>query len=222
MNLDDIRKVLDLVREHDLAEFELEQEGLKLRVRKAGHEIPSMAPAAPVAGAVPCPPPCRLAAAGRRPVPRRGAADGDGPGHRQVADRRHLLPRARARRAAFVEVGDPVREGPGALHHRGDEADERDRVGVRRRDRRASTSRTASRCSTASGCSRIKIAERPHVQEDPDRQPRRDRAARHLRVPRAGHQDRRRLLRGRRELAARPLRRRGRLHRPGRAAPTAT
>jgi acetyl-CoA carboxylase biotin carboxyl carrier protein len=45
MNLDDIRKVLDLVREHDLAEFEIEQDGLKVRVRKAGREVQLVSPA---------------------------------------------------------------------------------------------------------------------------------------------------------------------------------
>ena len=44
MNLDDIKKVLELVREHDLAEFELEQDGLKLRVRKAGSDVAGFAP----------------------------------------------------------------------------------------------------------------------------------------------------------------------------------
>ena len=63
MNLDDIRKVLDLVREHDLAEFEIEQDGLKVRVRKAGRDVqlvspaPMMVPAGPVLAptAVPAP-----------------------------------------------------------------------------------------------------------------------------------------------------------------------
>jgi acetyl-CoA carboxylase biotin carboxyl carrier protein len=36
MNLDDIKQILELVREHDLAEFELERDGLRVRVRKAG------------------------------------------------------------------------------------------------------------------------------------------------------------------------------------------
>jgi len=36
MDFSDIERILDLVRQHDLAEFELEKEGLKLRVRKAG------------------------------------------------------------------------------------------------------------------------------------------------------------------------------------------
>ncbi|HTI37138.1 MAG TPA: acetyl-CoA carboxylase biotin carboxyl carrier protein [Vicinamibacterales bacterium] len=36
MEFSDIERILELVRQHDLAEFELEKEGLKLRVRKAG------------------------------------------------------------------------------------------------------------------------------------------------------------------------------------------
>ena len=35
MDFEDIERILELIREHDLAEFEVEQEGLKLRVRKA-------------------------------------------------------------------------------------------------------------------------------------------------------------------------------------------
>ena len=53
MNLDDIRKVLDLVREHDLTEFELEQDGLKVRVRKAGHEVQLVSPAPMAVAAAP-------------------------------------------------------------------------------------------------------------------------------------------------------------------------
>jgi acetyl-CoA carboxylase biotin carboxyl carrier protein len=36
MNFEDIEKILELVRQHELAEFELERDGLKLRVRKGG------------------------------------------------------------------------------------------------------------------------------------------------------------------------------------------
>jgi acetyl-CoA carboxylase biotin carboxyl carrier protein len=62
MNVDAIRQILDLVREHELAEFELEQEGVKLRIRKQGATlaaagaVPIVAAAAPVvAAAVPAP-----------------------------------------------------------------------------------------------------------------------------------------------------------------------
>ena len=38
MNLDALKDILNLVREHELAEFEMEQDGLKVRVRKAGRD----------------------------------------------------------------------------------------------------------------------------------------------------------------------------------------
>jgi len=56
MDLDDIKQILDLVREHDLSEFELERDGLKLRVRKAGETVVAAAPA-PVAPVPVAPPP---------------------------------------------------------------------------------------------------------------------------------------------------------------------
>ena len=42
MEFDDIEKILALVREHDLAEFELERDGLKLKVKKAYGPAPAM------------------------------------------------------------------------------------------------------------------------------------------------------------------------------------
>jgi acetyl-CoA carboxylase biotin carboxyl carrier protein len=49
MEFDDIEKILTLVREHDLAEFELERDGLKLKVKKshAGGQSHSMLPMLP-------------------------------------------------------------------------------------------------------------------------------------------------------------------------------
>jgi len=57
MDLDDIKQILELVREHDLSEFELERDGLKLRIRKAGETVVAAAapPAVPVAVAPPPP-----------------------------------------------------------------------------------------------------------------------------------------------------------------------
>jgi len=54
MDFAEIEKILALVKEHELAEFELEREGLKLRVRKAGavptfHASPMPAVMAPMA-----------------------------------------------------------------------------------------------------------------------------------------------------------------------------
>jgi acetyl-CoA carboxylase biotin carboxyl carrier protein len=64
MDLNHLRELLDLVREHGLSEFEIEHEGLRLKVRRdaAGHAIatigstsPAVA-AAPVAAAAPATP----------------------------------------------------------------------------------------------------------------------------------------------------------------------
>ena len=64
MTLDEIKQILDLVREHELAEFELEQEGVKLRVRKKGQDAPAVVVSpAPLAHRAASPPP---AAARRR------------------------------------------------------------------------------------------------------------------------------------------------------------
>ena len=53
MDLDELKQLLDLVREHDLAEFEIEHEGLHLKVRKHLAAAPintHPAPAPAVAG----------------------------------------------------------------------------------------------------------------------------------------------------------------------------
>ena len=55
MEFDDIERILALVREHDLAEFELERDGLKLKVRK-GHAHVQMSPPPAPLSAVPLQP----------------------------------------------------------------------------------------------------------------------------------------------------------------------
>ena len=49
MDLDEIKQILDMMREHELAEFELERENVKLRLRKHvppswPHGVPSVPP----------------------------------------------------------------------------------------------------------------------------------------------------------------------------------
>ena len=51
MDLEQIKQILDLVREHDLSEFEIEHEGLRLKVRKdanGAHVVTLPAPPAPL------------------------------------------------------------------------------------------------------------------------------------------------------------------------------
>jgi len=47
MDLDNLKQILELVREHDLSEFEIEHEGLKLKIRKDAARGASSAPAVP-------------------------------------------------------------------------------------------------------------------------------------------------------------------------------
>jgi acetyl-CoA carboxylase biotin carboxyl carrier protein len=43
LEFDDIERILELVKQHELAEFELERDGLKLRIRKSGGGFPPLA-----------------------------------------------------------------------------------------------------------------------------------------------------------------------------------
>ena len=78
MNVDveAIKLLLELVREHELAEFELEQEGIKIRVRKQGAVHTLSAPAV----MMPAPPALALAPAAPAslPAPALAAAGGAG------------------------------------------------------------------------------------------------------------------------------------------------
>jgi acetyl-CoA carboxylase biotin carboxyl carrier protein len=54
MDLDEIRKILDLVREHELSEFEIEHDGIRLKIRKdsnGAHVVTHAAPAVPAIAA---------------------------------------------------------------------------------------------------------------------------------------------------------------------------
>lgn len=63
MNFDDIERILELVREHDLAEFEMEREGLKVRVRKSAGPAPVTYPQLPIAASYPAVAPSAAASA---------------------------------------------------------------------------------------------------------------------------------------------------------------
>ena len=112
MNLDDIREVLALVREHDLAELEIERDGLKIRVRKAGHPIAIMPSAVPMAPVVAPAAPVAVPAGGA-PAAAPAPIEGNGVDLAVIKSPivgtfyRAAEPGARP----FVEVGDTVRKG---------------------------------------------------------------------------------------------------------------
>ena len=113
MKLDDIKQILDLVREHDLAEFELEQDGLKVRVRKAtAHQQMVMVPSTmQAAGPIAAHPAPSAGSPGPSAAPVEAVPEGvelavvKSP----IVGTLYVAPEPGAR--PFVEVGDAVRKG---------------------------------------------------------------------------------------------------------------
>src|SRR5207249_4565139 len=57
MDLNQLKQILDLVRAHDLAEFEIEHDGLRLKIRKDAAGVPAAVAPAAHAPSVPAAPP---------------------------------------------------------------------------------------------------------------------------------------------------------------------
>jgi acetyl-CoA carboxylase biotin carboxyl carrier protein len=114
MDLDQIKQLLQLVREHELAEFEIEQEGLRLRIRKEPGGLAAPQPPAP-------PGPAVSPVAGSQPAAPAAAAldaiDADGAdGGIELAVVKSPIVGTFYRSAepgasAFVEVGSVVKKG---------------------------------------------------------------------------------------------------------------
>jgi acetyl-CoA carboxylase biotin carboxyl carrier protein len=123
MDLDQLKHILDLVREHELSEFEVEQDGFRLKIRKdaAGVLTPLAAVAAPVLPQIPIAASTPVTAAVAAPVPAalppsavEPAPPGDGDIELAVVKSpivgtffRSSEPGA----ASFVEVGSTVKKG---------------------------------------------------------------------------------------------------------------
>ena len=116
MDLEQIKQILDLVREHELSEFEIEHEGLRLKVRKDANGAHVVAA------------PTLLAPAVAMPAPHGGAAATalvGGSGAPQAADAADEIELAVVKSpivgtfyrssepgsASFVEIGSMVRKG---------------------------------------------------------------------------------------------------------------
>lgn len=115
MTLDDIKQLIEFIKGHDLTEFELEQDGVKIRIKSGGHP-PQVVAVPPVAYAAPAPLPTATpqAAVAAPAAPANGAAADDGGGELAIVKSpivgtfyRAAEPGAKA----FVSVGDTVRKG---------------------------------------------------------------------------------------------------------------
>ncbi len=114
MNIDELKQILEIVREHGIAEFEFEREDVKLRVRTNGLEVmPDLAASRAVAVSAP-------AAAAAAPIPRVAPAPTPVAGALEegvelaivkspIVGTFYRAPEPGAR--PFVEVGSPVKKG---------------------------------------------------------------------------------------------------------------
>jgi acetyl-CoA carboxylase biotin carboxyl carrier protein len=113
MDLHQIKQILDLVREHELSEFEIEHDGLRLKIRKDGNGAHVVSHAAPAAAGTAAP------ATAAAPAP---ALEGTGPLAAELADEIELAVvkspivgtfyrSSEPGSAAFVEIGSSVKKG---------------------------------------------------------------------------------------------------------------
>ena len=115
MDFDEIKQILDMMREHELSEFELERDNFKLRIRKqgGGHWVVG-APVGAAPAHVAAPPPQAAAAGGGES----SAAGGGLPGNEEmdlavvkspIVGTFYRAPEPGAR--SYAEVGDTVKKG---------------------------------------------------------------------------------------------------------------
>ena len=112
MEFEDIERILELVRRHDLAEFEVESDGMKLRIRKASAAFP-MPPVIPQAAVASSPAATVSASTVAPPAPPPAAAEEEESVELAVVKSPivgtfYRSPEPGA--AAFVEVGQRVKK----------------------------------------------------------------------------------------------------------------
>ena len=111
MNLDDVREILALMREHGLSEFEIERDGLKLRLRKDSISgAVTGAPAIVVAGVPAMPVAAPASASAPPPAVEPGASEVElAVVKSPIVGTFYRSPEPGA--ASFVEIGTTVKKG---------------------------------------------------------------------------------------------------------------
>jgi acetyl-CoA carboxylase biotin carboxyl carrier protein len=157
MNLDDIKQILELVREHELAEFELERDGLKVQVRKdaslGGAAVVMVPQSGPGSAAG------ETAGGSRNSGANRGAGSTDGMALAVIKSPivGTLYRSSNPARLPSLTSARLSKRGRSAVHHRGDEADEEDRAIATGKSRR-STLKTDSLFNMGDRLFAIKVA----------------------------------------------------------------
>ena len=118
MDLDQIRHILDLVREHEISEFEVEHEGMRIKIRKDGIVAAPVAHGAPPSAPAGAP---AAVAGGPSAAPAQGAPGDGSPASSDESDIELAVVKSpivgtfyRASEPGaknFVEVGSMVKKG---------------------------------------------------------------------------------------------------------------
>ena len=113
INLDQLKEILDLARDHELSELEIEQEGMRLRIRRDGL-VGHVLAAPPLAAAVPAPAPPGPSAVAGSPVASEAGVAGDSEIELAVVKSPIVGTFYRSSEPGappFVEVGTTVKKG---------------------------------------------------------------------------------------------------------------
>jgi len=118
LDLDQLKQLLELVREHELSEFEIEHEGLRVKIRTSGTSLATVpaapGPAVPAGATVLAGSPSGLPSGGPSPAVGNGAAAVDNEIELAVVKSPIVGTFYRAPEpgsASFVEIGSTVRKG---------------------------------------------------------------------------------------------------------------
>ena|SRR5688500_18518208 len=116
MTLDEIKRLIEFIREQDLTEFELEHDGMKLRI-KSGSVTHTSVPLMPAVSVIAAPPVAASPVANHTPAPSPPAAEPPSPEEGDelamvkspIVGTFYRAPEPTAKN--FVEVGDIVKKG---------------------------------------------------------------------------------------------------------------
>jgi acetyl-CoA carboxylase biotin carboxyl carrier protein len=109
LNLDELRELLDVIEERQITEFELEEENLKLRIRKGLPQPPSAPPVVTLTAPVAIPTAAQAAAPSATPAPAEAAEAGLAVVKSPIVGTFYRAPDPTS--APFVNAGDQIRVG---------------------------------------------------------------------------------------------------------------
>jgi acetyl-CoA carboxylase biotin carboxyl carrier protein len=112
LDLKELKAILQILEEKEITEFELEEQGIKLRIRKAAPNSgnhAAVAPVAPALAAVPATAPAAAPAAPREAAPAPAADEGLHVVKSPIVGTFYRSPDPNS--PSFVEVGDRVKNG---------------------------------------------------------------------------------------------------------------